>query len=101
MRGSFHDDVDDIGRWVYSDEKPAKDEFASSSGEGMHGQLDHEIAKGFSVFHRKCFPVKTQCQRITKNTLNITHQSLAIFTWAVHTSTKKTERFGLGGSTTG
>ena len=57
MRDSFHDDVDDIGRWAYSDEKLAKDEFASSSCEGMRGQLDHEIAKGFSMFHRKSFPV--------------------------------------------
>ena len=69
MRDSFQNDVDDIGRWAYSNEKLAKDEFASSSWEGMGGQLDHEIAKGFSVFCRKCFPVRIQCQRITKNTL--------------------------------
>ena len=55
MRDSFHDAVDDIGRWAYSDEKLAKDEFASSSCEGMRGQLDHEI--GFSMSHRKDFPV--------------------------------------------
>jgi hypothetical protein len=57
MRDSFHDDGDDIGRWAYSDEKLAKDEFASPSREGMRGQLEHEIAKGFSMFHGKDFPV--------------------------------------------
>jgi hypothetical protein len=67
MRDSFHD-VDYIGRWAYSDEKLAKDEFASADDEGMRGQLDHEIAKGFSMFRRKGFPIKSQCQSITNNT---------------------------------
>ena len=45
---------------MYSDEKLAKDEFASSNGEGMRGQLNHEITKSFSMFRRESFPIKTQ-----------------------------------------
>ena len=56
MRGLIHDDVNDIGRWTYSDKKLAKDEFASSNGEGMRGQLDHKIPKGLSMFRRQGFP---------------------------------------------
>ena len=81
MRDSFHDDVDDIGRWAYSDEKLAKDEFASSSCEGMRGQLDHEI--GFSMSHRKDFPVTISENSKQCIEYNKTHQSLAIFTCAV------------------
>ena len=55
----------DIGRRAYSDEKLAKNEFGSPDGERMRGHLDHEIAKGSSVFCRKRFPVETL--RITSN----------------------------------
>ena len=51
-----------LGDGLTANEKLAKDKFSSSSCEEMHGQLDHEIAKGFRMFYRKCFPVKTQCQ---------------------------------------
>ena len=73
----------DIGRWAYSDEKLAKNEFAASSCEGMGGQLEHEIAKGFSMFHRKDFPVIMSENSKQYIEYNITHQSLAIFTCAV------------------
>ena len=53
------------GDGAYSDEKLAKDEFGSPDGEGMRGHLNHEIAKIFSMFCRKRFPVETL--RITSN----------------------------------
>ena len=59
-----------LGEGAYGDEKLAKDEFGSPDCERMRGQLDQEIAKGFSMFRRECFPVKNPCQKIPSNNVD-------------------------------